>query len=129
MARQPAWTIEEQAAAICLYFTMRQKVDAGRNYNKAALIRIARGDDVADERAGYQAFAGRLSARTKQSIEAKLMNVTAALHDLGRQDVSMSEHGYRPMSNYQAELRTTLVGLLAVRDEAVAGGFEVPRSA
>jgi hypothetical protein len=37
----------------------------------------------------------------------------------------MSEHGYRAMPNYQANLKTMGVALLAVRDEAVAGGFEV----
>lgn len=126
MARKPAWSLTEQAAAVSLYFRMRAEVDAGRPYNKAAMIRKARFSD-ADH--GTMECRAELWMRSKQSIEAKLMNVTAVLHDLGRHDVSMAEHGYRPLSNYQAELRTTVVGLLAVRDEAVAGGFEVPSSA
>jgi hypothetical protein len=123
MTRSKPWTLEEQAQAVALYFRMRQAVDTGRQYNKAQMIRAAQGIG----RGNLEPAPGieyPLQNRSRGSIEAKLMNVTAVLHDLGRHDVSMAEHGYRPLSNYQAELKTTVVGLLAVRDEAVAGGFE-----
>lgn len=119
MKRSKPWTLEEQAQAVALYFRMRQAVDTGRQYNKAQMIREANGDSMPDDAGPFP-----LEQRSRGSIEAKLMNVTAVLHDLGRHDVSMAEHGYRPLSNYQAELKTTVAGLLAVRDEAVAGGFE-----
>ena len=120
MTRKPKWTPEENAACIALYFRMRKHVDDGANYNKAAMIRAARGENPnpLDNLHGAP-----LANRTRQSIEAKLMNVTACLHDLERSDVSMTAHGYRPLSNYQADLRPMVAGLLAVRDEAVNGGF------
>jgi hypothetical protein len=99
---------------------MRGRVDDGVYYNKASMIRAVRGDNPNRLDNVAETI---LENRSRGSIEAKLMNVTAVLHDLGREDISMAEHGYRPLSNYQADLRTTVVGLLAVRDEAVAGGF------
>lgn len=118
--RKPSWNNTENAALTALYFSMRKRVDDGVEYNKAAMIRKAQGEE-----SWQHPYAGRLADRSRGSIEAKLMNVTAVLHDLDRDDVSMAEHGYRPMSNYQSDLKTMVVGLLAVRDEAVAGGFEV----
>jgi hypothetical protein len=116
--RAPAWTSEENAAVVALYFLMRRKVDKDELYNKAAMIRSAQ-----NGHGGGEAYAGLLIDRSRGSIEAKLMNVTAVLHDLDRHDVSMANHGYRPLSNYQADLRLMVVGLLAIRDEAVNGGF------
>ena len=95
----------------------------GQPYNTAAMIRCAQENP---EHPSQGSFAGNLAERSRGSIEAKLVNVTAVLHDLGRDDVSMTEHGYRPLSNYQSDLKAMVVGLLAVRDEAVAGGFQVP---
>ena len=118
--RAPAWTPEENAACVALYFTMRKAVDDGIEYNKAGMIRHFRGEAAG---AWMDLPAGLLKARSKGSIEAKLMNVTAVLHDLDRADVSMASHGYRPLSNYQRDLRDMVVGLLAIRDEAVNGGF------
>ena len=112
--RPPPWHEEENAEIIALYFLMHHKASTGQPYNKAAMIR------------GIQCIDGshqRLSSRSHSSIECKLMNVTAALHDLDRFDVSMAEHGYRPLSNYQAGLKEMLIPLLAVRDAAVAGEF------
>lgn len=130
MTIRKAWTQEEIASGVALYFLMSDKAHKGQHYNKAALIRLARGEDEIDPRnLESRAFGGTLSGRTKGSIEAKLMNVTAILEELGRQDVSMKEYGYVPLSNYQADLRVMVVGLLAVRDEAVSGGFDVPGAA
>ena len=118
--RAPAWTSEENAAVIALYFMMRHKVDKGELYNKAAMIREAQGHETPNSPGGS---ISPLANRSRGSIEAKLMNVTAVLHDLDRHDVSMANHGYRPLSNYQADLRLMVVGMLAIRDEAVNGGF------
>jgi hypothetical protein len=124
MTRQPKWTLDECAAAVALYFQMRHKVDAGDEYNKAAMIRQFRGESDQWTHDSHAPCGNAiLRNRSRGSIEAKLMNVTAVLHDLGREDVSMAEYGYRPLSNYQADLKTMVVGLIAVRDEAVAGGF------
>ena len=122
MTRKPAWKAEENAACIALYFLMRKAVDDGIEYNKAAMIR--------EQQTGIKSAhcinnRGPLAGRSKGSIEAKLMNVTAVLHDLDRADVSMASHGYRPLSNYQRDLRDMVVPMLAVRDEAVNGGFDV----
>ncbi len=120
MTRQPKWVPEENGALVALYFSMRGRVDDGVDYNKAGMIRAVRGDNPNRLDNVAETI---LENRSRGSIEAKLMNVTAVLHDLGREDVSMAEHGYRPLSNYQADLKMIVVGLLAVRDEAVAGGF------
>ena len=120
MTRKPAWKAEENAACIALYFLMRKAVDDGIEYNKAGMIRHFRGEAIG---AWMEIPSGALKDRSKGSIEAKLMNVTAVLHDLDRADVSMASHGYRPLSNYQRDLRDMVVGLLAIRDEAVNGGF------
>lgn len=121
--RKPSWNDTENAAVIALYFVMQGHAAKGQPYNKAAMIRCAQENP---EHPSQGSFAGNLAERSRGSIEAKLMNVTAVLHDLGRDDVSMTEHGYRPLSNYQSDLKAMVVGLLAVRDEAVAGGFQVP---
>lgn len=120
MTRKPKWAPEENGALVALYFSMRGRVDDGVDYNKAGMIRAVRGDNPNRLDNVAETI---LENRSRGSIEAKLMNVTAVLHDLGRDDVSMAEHGYRPLVNYQADLKTIVVGLLAVRDEAVAGGF------
>jgi len=122
MTRKPAWKAEENAACIALYFLMRKAVDDGIEYNKAGMIRHFRGEAIG---AWMEIPSGALKDRSKGSIEAKLMNVTAVLHDLDRADVSMASHGYRPLSNYQRDLRDMVVPMLAVRDEAVNGGFDV----
>ena len=122
MTRPAPWTDEENSAVVALYFIMLDHAIAGEKYNKAAMIRREQEQLDLDHPDGQRV--PWLADRSRGSIEAKLMNVTGVLIDLGRDDVSMAEHGYRPMSNYQSDLKTMVVGLLAVRDEAVAGGFE-----
>lgn len=122
-----AWTDTENAGAVALYFLMSNKAHNGQAYNKAEMIREHRGEECRRFPGGR--LNQPLSARPSSAIERKLMNVTAVLEDLGRHDVSMKAHGYVPLSNYQATLRPMVVGLLAVRDEAVAGGFEIPGAA
>ena len=120
MTRKPKWAPEENGALVALYFSMRGRVDDGVDYNKAGMIRAVRGDNPNRLDNVAETI---LENRSRGSIEAKLMNVTAVLHDLGLYAVSMAENAYRPLVNYQADLKTIVVGLLAVRDEAVAGGF------
>lgn len=103
-ARPGPWTPDENAALVGLYFHMLDSAHSGRPYNKAAMIR-------------YQQDTSRLNpplaARSKQSIEFKLMNATAAHGDLigsGSEPLAgtMHGHGYRAMPNYQAALKTAM---------------------
>ena len=55
-----------------------------------------------------------LMLRSKGSVEMKLMNVTAAVESLGRADLSMAEHGYRPMPNMQKALKDYVAEWLAI---------------
>ena len=101
MTKSKAWTAEEIDASIGLYLCMRCAVHMAKKVNKRALIREQQeGDPLAVGDAH-----GPLMNRSRGSIEMKLMNITACLIDLGRDDLSMAEHGYRPLSSYQAALR------------------------
>jgi len=111
--RKAPWNDTENQALNSLYHRMHQGVQRTENLNKAALIRIAQGQAKDTDRAtSTDGFAGLLAERSRGSIEAKLMNLTAVLHDLGRAQFSMSEHGYRPLSNYQADLKQAAVDYL-----------------
>lgn len=98
------WVSGELDAVIVLYATMRASVNKGLDYNKAQMIRDAR---------CYKGSHQPLIGRSKGSIEMKLMNVTAALEAIGRKDLSMAEHGYRPMANMQKALKDTVVAWAA----------------
>jgi hypothetical protein len=125
-ARPGPWTDAENAAGWALYFVMHKHAAAGEQYNKAAMVRAAQCERYDHGRTPNNApYSGVLATRSRPSIEMKLMNMSAVMESIGRPDISMSEHGYRAMPNYQANLKTMGVALLAVRDEAVAGGFEV----
>lgn len=104
-----AWTPEENRALVALYFEMLGKATAGEQYNKAALIRVAQnGIGLRDLNSGCNAatpFVGLLNARSRGSIEAKLMNVSAAHRDLDPNAITMDGYGYRALSNYQAHLK------------------------
>ena len=127
-ARPGPWTDAENAAGWALYFTMQRFAATGKSYNKAGMIRTAQGNPKPTDTdiSGDNHVAGifcQLADRKRSSIEMKLMNMTAVMESIGRHDLSMSEHGYRPLKGYQSSLKTMGVALLAVRDEAVAGGF------
>ena len=104
MTRQPKWTPEENNAVCGLYFIMSEHVLTDAEYNKAAMIRAAQGIRLDGSISNPDA---QLRLRSRGSIEAKLMNVTACLRDLGGAftERSLEEHGYRAMSNYQADLK------------------------
>jgi hypothetical protein len=98
------WTDREITAVWILYRSMWIYATEGVAYNKAQMIRDTIGPDT-----GPQAGTGPLFGRSKGSIEMKLMNVTAALESIGRDDLSMAEHGYRPMTNMQKALKDAVV--------------------
>jgi len=95
------WTDDENAAVIRLYFDMLSLATAGASYNKAGMIRSYQFTDE-----GRHAEA--LSNRSRGSIEAKLMNCSAAHRDLQPRAETMDGHGYRALSNYQGALRTAM---------------------
>lgn len=114
-SKRPApWSDEENAALVALYFEMLDYATTGRQYSKAGMIREARGEGI-DARNAEPWATWPLVARSKGSIEAKLMNATACHRDVsaesGGNAVTMDTFGYRALPNYQATLKT------AVRDE------------
>lgn len=121
-ARPGPWTDTENAGCCALFFRMQHKAAAGQAYNKAEMIREERGEECRANPGGH--LGKPLSQRSRPSIEMKLMNLSAVMESLGRPELSMSEHGYRAMPNYQANLKTMAVAVLAVRDAAVAGEFD-----
>jgi hypothetical protein len=106
---------------------------AGEAYSKAELIRLYRGDNCDS--------AGPLAARSRGSIEFKLMNASAAHADIINDYVerygepasrdTMHSHGYRAMPNYQASLKETMAAEFSERDfrTATAGIFTDEASA
>ena len=64
------------------------------------------------EQIGTDDNAGALYHRSRQSVECKMMNVTACLEDIDRHDLSMNDHGYRPLSSYQAALKSRVAQLV-----------------
>lgn len=102
------WTPAENAALVSLYFAMLDRATAGQPYNKAAMLRVARGDTSIAVEHFAQAWAGKLADRSKGSIEAKLMNASAAHADLCRGAETMASHGYKAWGNYQAALKDAM---------------------
>ena len=110
-AKRTPWTPAENAALVRLYFAMldaqRHLDEFGMTYNKAGMIRHARGEAVGAHMTTVEH--GALTNRTRGSIEAKLMNATAAHSHLGaRRAETMHDHGYRALSNYQAALKDAM---------------------
>jgi len=99
------WQDREIQAVILLYRAMLNAVVTEKKYTKRHMI-------IATQALGLN--------RSRGSIEAKLMNVTAATEQLGRSDLSMSDHGYRPLSNMQKALKE------AVADWIKRGGVVLP---
>ena len=110
--RNPPWSDSENHALVALYFVMLDNAVAGKPYNKAAMIRSAQQNP---EHASQGSFAGNLSERSRGSIEAKLMNASAAHHDLNPEAETMHGHGYRALSNYQATLSEAMLFALQNR--------------
>jgi len=99
--RNPPWNENENRPLVALYFVMLDKAQAGETYNKAAMIRHA-------QTAGLDAFTiddAPLMNRSRGSIEAKLMNASAAHRDLDPAAVTMDGYGYKAAPNYQGALK------------------------
>lgn len=114
------WTDNEIRYVLILYRSMWWHASHGEDYNKAQMIRDARQERT--QPAGFKAmpYTAELRNRSKGSIEMKLMNVTAALESIGRDDLSMAEHGYRPMTNMQKSLKDAVVKWAAGYKRAAA---------
>jgi hypothetical protein len=114
--RAAPWSPEENAALVALYFTMLDKATAGQSYNKAAMIRIARmGVNVTDPvQSDHNGYAFKLTDRSRGSIEAKLMNASAAHRDILHATGQLAEHktmagyGYKAWGNYQKDLKDAM---------------------
>lgn len=124
----PAWTPTENAALAALYFALLDWItDAGApRLNKRALIRYMQGDGDTPTPPSLTELRGSLRARSRGSIEAKLMNASAAHADIAPDAETMAEHGYRPLSRYQSTLRDAIASQMSARGEhraAVAAYF------
>jgi hypothetical protein len=104
MTTRKPWTELENQAVINLYFTMLDCALAGEAYTKSHLIKLAQCNSVT----GISTSPGPLFNRSRGSIEAKLMNATAAHRDLYPGDVTMDGFGYRALANYQASLKQAM---------------------
>jgi hypothetical protein len=111
-----AWTDEENAAIVALYFAMLDAAIEGRPYNKRAMIREKQDATLQLGGPVPPLYAGWLKDRSKGSIEAKLMNCSACHAALDPNALTMDGFGYRALSNYQATLKTAMRdALLAAR--------------
>lgn len=108
MTRQPPWNELENGRLIRLYFEMLDAANKGEKYVKAQMIRDAQCVDGCHQ---------ELAGRSKQSIEFKLMNASAAHADLDPGAVTMDGFGYRAMPNYQADLKEAMKAELLRRWE------------
>ena len=115
-ARGKPWTEAEQLAAVFAYGAMLARLAEGQagdapELNKAAIIRVLRGEPkTADKfqrlpglhqyRKEHGPISGKLAARSRASVEAKFMNISAARRDLGLSVLP----GYKPAGNYQKSL-------------------------
>jgi len=108
MSKRPApWNDQENAALVALYFAMLDKAIAGQSYNKAAMIRREREqldlDHVPGQRVPF------LADRSRGSIEAKLMNASAAHLAIDPEATTMAGYGYKAWGNYQSSLKDALI--------------------
>jgi 5-methylcytosine-specific restriction enzyme A len=89
------WTEAENRALCFAWCVMHDAWQAGTKFNKSAIRRELIGTDEAP---------GPLHARSNGSVEAKLMNVSAAAVQLGIEPLK----GYKPAPNFQKSLVATL---------------------
>lgn len=104
MTISKAWQDHENSAIAALYFAMLALVLRGVSFNKRAMIR---GVSIELHSDGTE-ICGPLRDRSRQSIEAKLMNCTAVHELLAPGAMSMSAHGYRPLTRFQGSLRDAM---------------------
>ena len=94
------WTPEHVEQMLALYFAFLANQQNGVAYQKAASIR---------ELAAKQ-------GRSKGSIEAKMMNVSAVLDQAGKEWVT----GFKPLSNFNRALADQVNAYIAKGEGAVA---------
>jgi hypothetical protein len=92
---------------------MLDKAVDGAAYNKAAMIRNAQ--DIYWMNQNQPDAPTALDARSRGSIEAKLMNASAAHRDIDPDATTMDCYGYRALSNYQAALKQAMTEEIAAR--------------
>lgn len=122
MSKRTPWTPEENRALIALYFVMLDRAISGQTLNKAGAIRTAQGNPKAgDPLGGADHVPGvfcQLADRSRGSIEAKLMNASAAHRDLMPEAETMATHGYKAWGNYQSSLKDAMRDYLASNGDA-----------
>ena len=106
--RHPPWNDTENRALIALYFAMLNMATNRQPYNKALMIRCSQHGCRPENRASYGGFAHALVNRSRGSIEAKLMNASAAHLAIDPQAETMASHGYKAWGNYQASLKQAM---------------------
>lgn len=111
MTRSPPWTPAEIDSAIALYLSFRVLEARGSPYVKAQFLREIIGAPTPANPEGNPE--APLINRSKGSVEAKLMNITAALQSIDRDDLSMASFGYVPLANMQAALKSRVAELVA----------------
>lgn len=123
MTKTTPWTPAENAALVRLYFTMLDSATAGRPYNKAAMIREVQ---TYRQNEQYYGLSKPLadSGRSRGSIEAKLMNASAAHAKLRPSATTMDGFGYRALANYQAALGEAMLHELERRDRQALDGHQ-----
>ena len=121
--RPAPWNTEENQAIVALYFRMLDGINrVGEKLNKAALIRVAQHGigprDLSHANiTSVDGFINKLEARSRGSIEAKLMNCSAAHRDLNPEAETMATHGYKAWGNYQSSLKDEM--LLALQNRVL----------
>ena len=95
--RGQPWTANENAAVTDAYFWMLDEQEAFRDFSKVAKYR--------------ELMAGPLHARSRQSIERKMQNISAVLQERGIDWVE----GLMPLANYQFDLGVAVEEQLAAR--------------
>ncbi len=105
MAIGKAWSDTEIAASIALYGAMLGLSLNGLKFNKREMIRRECGIHATkdlDKNAP-------LFVRSRQSVEMKLMNITACINSIAQERgvdyQSMEFAGYKPLNSYQGALR------------------------
>ncbi|WP_224984855.1 HNH endonuclease [Geomonas agri] len=88
------WSEEELEAAVRGYLLMREQEVAGSTYNKAEINRTLR--------------EGKLSKRSKASIEYRMQNISSVLRDIDEPIIS----GYLPAQNVGAKTKTKIQSIL-----------------
>lgn len=117
------WQDTENGQLAGMYFIMLDAAHINQPANKAGMIRHYRGEALGAWLDGHTA--GTLSARSRGSIEFKLMNASAAHADILAEGTdhpashylssTMHGHGYRALPNYQASLKQAMLEAIAER--------------